>query len=66
MACDLLRLRMAVDAAREQIEEDWRQRYRIAGFKVPDRISEEEMSNEDLNAQARNMVSLIAAQFNGA
>lgn len=63
MACDLRRLRCAINAAREQIEDDWRQRYRIGGFKVPERFSDEEMSNEDLNAQARGMVDRLVAQF---
>ena len=58
MECDLGRLRTAVDAARDQIEADWRQRYRLAGFKVQEPIPEPE-DDEAFNDQLRATLSMF-------
>lgn len=58
MECDLGRLQIALGAAREQIESDWRQWFRIGGFKVDEPVPEPE-DDEAFNEQLRATLSLI-------
>lgn len=58
MECDLGRLRMAIDAAREQAESDWRQRYRIGGLKVEEPTAEP-ANDDEFNAQMRSTIALF-------
>lgn len=58
MECDLGRLQIAIDAAREQTESDWRQRYRIGGFKLDDQVPEPE-TDEDFNDQVRATMAMF-------
>lgn len=58
MECDLGRLRIAIDAARDQTESDWRQRYRLAGFKVPEQVPEPE-DDEAFNDQLRETLAMF-------
>lgn len=58
MECDLGRLQIAVEASREQVESDWRQRYRIGGFKIDDPIAEPE-DDEAFNDQIRSTMAMF-------
>ncbi len=58
MECDLGRLRIAIEAAREQTEADWRQRYWIAGFKIDEPIPEPE-DDEAFNEQLRATMAMF-------
>lgn len=58
MEADLGRLRIAVDVSRERIEMESRERYRIAGFDVPEPPGEE-MSDDEFNAQIRETIARV-------
>lgn len=58
MECDLGRLQIALNAAREQIESDWRQWSRIGGFKVDEPTPEPE-DDEAFNEQLRATLSMF-------
>lgn len=58
MACDLGRLRVALNAAREQTESDWRQRYRLARFEVREPVPEPE-DDEAFNDQLRGTLAMF-------
>lgn len=59
MGCDLARLKTATLAARDQADADWRQRYRIAGFKIEEPIPEPEDDGDALTAQLRNTLAMF-------
>lgn len=62
MECDLGRLQIAIEAARKRIEGDWRQRYRIAGYKV-DEPAYEPDSDAAFNDQIRGTIALMQQSF---
>jgi hypothetical protein len=59
MACDLSRLIIAVEAASEAINGEWRQRYRIAGFTVPEPGWDREMGDAEFNDAARETMAML-------
>ncbi|WAJ27539.1 hypothetical protein [Antarcticirhabdus aurantiaca] len=62
MGCDLVRLHVALDTARKRIEAESRERYRLAGYKVPEPIDTEELDDDAFNAQIRGTVALMRAR----
>lgn len=62
MGCDLARLHVALDAARKRIEAESRERYRLAGYKVPEPTDTAELADEEFNAQIRETVAMMRAR----
>lgn len=58
MTCDLCRLRVAIDTARENIEEERRFQLRLNGFTVPDPPPKDQ-SDEELNRAASRTMAML-------
>lgn len=61
MTCDLSRLRVAIDTARENMDEERRFQLRLNGFKVPDPPPKDQTDEEFNEAADRAMAMLFGS-----
>ena len=59
MECDLRRLCFAIDTAEKVNRDEWRHRYRLAGWKVEDPVYEPE-TDEEFNEQVRATLRMFS------
>jgi hypothetical protein len=58
MECDLRRLNLAIEAAQKADIDEWRERYRIAGWKV-EAPADDPDDDEAFNEQLRSTIALF-------
>lgn len=58
MECDLRRLNLAIEAAQKADIDEWRERYRIAGWKV-ETPTDDPDDDEAFNEQLRSTIALF-------